>query len=782
MHFDLKSYLLILIGLFNFGLSCLILLKGKQAKDKILFWLTSFAVTLWVVSMIFYRSVVDMDLALRACRTLYASASLIPAFFLYFAVVFHELPPRMNALLVGISVIAAVFFVLVSAYTDSIVKSVQIPLEGEKIIRFGSMYPVYFAYIVSYFAAGIFVLVVKLRQATGFVREQIRTILLGVVVASNFGVFCNLILPTLGIFTLNWLGQVLTLFFVIFVGIAVFRYKFLDTEVVIRKTLVFAGLFTFAFGTFALVSFLAQDLLSTYVIWGRRVYFMVAVLMVVLGYDPIRRFLTNVTDRYLFQKKYDYQKVLKDASRGMSRIESLNYLLKLVIHFVTMRIRIKNAAAMMWNEFKKTYEIVYWRGYGDVGGKRRTDVGRSIHSATVSPDHALVRYLLDVNEVLDIDRLRGWMDSGAEAGKRDGKESSYDWKAIESFMKDLRASCIVPSFLGKELRSMLILGAKKSGDIYTDQDLTVLHTLAQESAIAIENARLYDEAVHKSKELERINRQLEQASSRLILALNAAEEANKRLLDTQAQLIHEQRMATLGRLAASVGHEVNNPLTILSMNVSRMILKYRKDPELKVRAVEEYFQKMESNIQRIKAVVNTLTGLLKKSERGRFEALSLKLVIEETLPLVQFQTYLDNLTGTEVEFDIPAQIPLIKGDLERLQEVFLNLFTNAYHALADSKERRIRVLAHVDPANPKFVTVDFSDSGCGMEEETASKIFNYGFTTKGEGRGSGIGLYMCRYIIEIHGGEVKVRSKRGEGTTFTMTLPIYEEEISRLAR
>ena len=177
-------------------------------------------------------------------------------------------------------------------------------------------------------------------------------------------------------------------------------------------------------------------------------------------------------------------------------------------------------------------------------------------------------------------------------------------------------------------------------------------------------------------------------------------------------------------------------------------------------------------------MVNTLTGLLKRSEKGKFEPLSLKLVIEETLPLVQFQTYLDNLTGTEVDFDVPPHIPLIKGDLERLQEVFLNLFTNAYHAMEGRppSEKKIRVTAYVEEANPKFVTVEFGDNGCGMDEETMQKMFNYGFTTKGEGKGSGIGVYMCRYIVELHGGEIKVRSKKGEGTTFTLTLPIYEEQ------
>ncbi len=320
-----------------------------------------------------------------------------------------------------------------------------------------------------------------------------------------------------------------------------------------------------------------------------------------------------------------------------------------------------------------------------------------------------------------------------------------------------------------------MLGEKKSGEYYSNEDLNLLYTLAQESSIAIENARLYDEALRKSRELEHINEQLEYSKELLMKALQEAEGANKQLQDTQAQLIHEQKMATLGRLAASVGHEVNNPLTILSMNVSRVILKHRKNKDMKVTEILDVFDKMEKNIERIKAVVNTLTGLLKKSEKGKFEPLSLKLILEETLPLVQFQTYLDNLSGTEVDFNVPGNVPLIRGDLERLQEVFLNLFINAYHAMAGKRHRKIGVQAEIDPGNPNMVAIHFRDNGSGMTEDVMKKVFNYGFTTKPPGKGSGLGLYMCKYIIELHGGTITVASKLGEGTTFTLTLPIYSE-------
>ena len=95
--------------------------------------------------------------------------------------------------------------------------------------------------------------------------------------------------------------------------------------------------------------------------------------------------------------------------------------------------------------------------------------------------------------------------------------------------------------------------------------------------------------------------------------------------------------------------------------------------------------------------------------------------------------------------------------------------------MAGRRNRRIRVTAEPDPENTRNVAIHFTDNGAGMTDDIMKKIFNYGFTTKPPGKGSGMGLYMCKYIIELHGGDIKVKSKVGDGTTFTILMPSYEE-------
>lgn len=717
----------------------------------------SASVSLWALGYFFTLfSIPNYTFNMCASRFSHAFGAFIPVTYLHFVWEILKRKKKKNFFLAAYTISGLMFL----ACLTPLVVRVLLPKMGIRYYpEWGILYPVYSSLYLVFPGFAQFEMGKEILRTRG--NERIRLIYFFIALGLAFAGGISLFL-----LVFNWsfppFLSVLIILYPPMMAYTILVHKFMDIEVIIRKTVIFAGLLMFVFGVFSTAAILVREVLAHF---GANHFwtYCISLFFIVLGYDPIRNMLVNVTDKYFFQKKYDYRKLLQDASRGMSKIESLNHLLSLVVHFVTMKMRVKNSGVLMRRRDHE-FELCFQRGFEKQFLDYRLD-----------DTNPMLMYLKQEKEAIDIERIEEYRQEGNRKKVKGEAPHEYDFQAIALTLRDLQAACVVPSFLGKELRSVLLLGEKKSGDYYTTEDLTVLFTLAQESAIAIENAKLYDEAIAKSHQLEKINEQLEYSKGLLIKALHETEIANKQLQDTQVQLIHEQKMATLGRLAASVGHEVNNPLTILSMNVSRAILKYRKNPDLKVGEVLDLFQKMEQNIGRIKAVVNTLTGLLKRSEKGKFEPLSLKLILEETLPLVQFQTYLDNLTGTEVEFDIPGSIPLVRGDLERLQEVFLNLFINAYHAMTGRRNRKIRVTAEPEPENTSNILIHFTDNGSGMTEEIMKKIFNYGFTTKPPGRGSGMGLYMCKYIIELHGGDIRVRSKLGEGTTFTIVLPSYEE-------
>ena len=750
-------------GLINFlacfSLAIFLFFKNRHGKINRIFALWSLSVAFWSLGYFLWLFTEKYSDALFWTRVLMASAIIIPTAFVHFTLVYLSLDKNHNRLIAACYFFSFIYILL--DFSPWFIAKVEPrywfrwwPVPG----------PLYHLYQVYFVLAVVYTHFLLFRRAwtaqSGVARKQFTVVAFGTLIAfsggsTNFFLWYNIPIPPV----LNFLVTG----YVAFIAYAILHYRLWDIQFIVRKTIVFAGILASFLFIFFSLTYILNVLISSYIGITSKASVFVAFAIGILLYQPIEFFLINLTDKYLFQKKYDYQKLLKDASRGMSKIESLNHLLALVVHFITMKMRVKNAGVLMRRRDHE-FELCFQRGFD-----------KQFFDYRIDDTNPMIQYLRQEKEAIDIERIQEYREEGNQKRVKGEAPHEYDFESIALTMRDLQATCAVPSFLGREMRSVLLLGEKKSSDYYTGEDLSVLFTLAQESAIAIENAKLYDEAISKTHQLEKINEQLEYSKGLLIKALRETEIANKQLQDTQVQLIHEQKMATLGRLAASVGHEVNNPLTILSMNVSRAILKYRKNPDLKVGEILELFQKMEQNIGRIKAVVNTLTGLLKRSEKGKFEPLSLKLILEETLPLVQFQTYLDNLTGTEVDFEIPGNLSLVRGDLERLQEVFLNLFINAYHAMAGRRNRRIHVTAEPEPENTHNVLIHFTDNGSGMTEEIMKKIFNYAFTTKPPGRGSGMGLYMCKYIIELHGGDIRVKSKLGEGTTFTIVLPAYEE-------
>jgi signal transduction histidine kinase len=752
----------------SFLFSIFVFAKAPNRKLAVRFVWYALCISFWSFFVFLCTSVSHHKVSYLFAQICHAVGVFIPLFFLHFVIAFVDHRSRVMSSILKlayalIGLISAVIVFAPRLFLQDVVPKLTFhyfPIPGPLF----HLWTLLFGLLVM-LAFGV--LHVTARKKKELERKRINAFILANLLGYAGGIGCFFPVYNIAFFPFPY-GSWGVFFFVCVTCYATYRFKFIDIDVVLRRTLVFAGLVSFVFGVFACTTFIAQELLSRHLGQSHKVSFIVSIFIVVFAYDPLRKLLVHTTDRFLFQKRFDYQKLLKDASAGISKIKSLHHLLSLVVHFVTMRVRVKNAAVIMYEPDSHAYRFCFPRGYDDE---------HRVQGGMLLDEHdPLIDYMLHEHVPIDADSVREWLEPDQANEEKKEFNRVYNFRVIQMRMQELDASCCVPSFLGKELRNVLVLGEKKSGGGYTEQDLQVLYTLAQESAIAIENARLYDQAVEKAKELEVINSQLSQAQNQLIQALNETEVANKKLRDTHAQLIHEQKMATLGRLASSVGHEVNNPLTILSMNVSRAILKFRRNPDLKVSDIMDTFGKMEQNISRIKAVVNTLTGLLKKSEHGKFEPLSLKLILEETLPLVQFQTYLENLSGTEVEFDIPGSLPLIKGDLERLQEVFLNLFINAYHAMVGRRDRKIVVTASEHPAHPATVLIEFSDNGSGMSDEVMKKIFSYGFTTKPTGKGSGMGLYMCHYIIELHGGEIKVRSKEGEGTTFVITLPSFIEQ------
>ena len=255
---------------------------------------------------------------------------------------------------------------------------------------------------------------------------------------------------------------------------------------------------------------------------------------------------------------------------------------------------------------------------------------------------------------------------------------------------------------------------------YSTQDIKILSTLANLAAIAIENARLHEKVV-------------------------AAEE----------QLRHNERLSTLGLLAAEVAHEIRNPLTVMKMLFHSLDLQFPvDDPRGKDAEI------MAEKMNHLNVIVDQLLGYARSTE-PHFAPVDLNDLIDNILLLCRSKLKHADVT---LHKHLAAKLPAIRADRGQIEQLCLNLILNAVEAMPHGGDLTVRT-----GARDGAVQLNFQDSGVGMTPEQREKLFQPFLTTKAQG--TGIGLAIVQKIIESHRGQIEVESKPGGGTTFQITLP-----------
>jgi len=234
----------------------------------------------------------------------------------------------------------------------------------------------------------------------------------------------------------------------------------------------------------------------------------------------------------------------------------------------------------------------------------------------------------------------------------------------------------------------------------------------------------------------------------------------------QARLLHQDKMISLGRLAASVVHEINNPLAGV-LNYARLMLKILKKGPLSndyQEKFENYLILMENEINRCSSIVSSLLAFSRKSEL-EFTDVAINELVEKCLMLSGHKLKLSNIS---LETQLPQGLPLIRGDYNQMQQCVINLIFNAIDAMPDGG--RLLVATSHRPSD-RTVSIRIQDTGRGISKNDLPHIFEPFFTTKSEGQGLGLGLPMVEGIVERHKGRVEVTSELGKGTTFTLLFP-----------
>jgi len=320
---------------------------------------------------------------------------------------------------------------------------------------------------------------------------------------------------------------------------------------------------------------------------------------------------------------------------------------------------------------------------------------------------------------------------------------------VEMELRALKAAVVVPSFIDEHLIAFIVLGNKTSGKPFADDDLAVFTILANQAALAIENAQFYDD-----------------------------------VKKTHAQLVRAEKMATIGTMADGLSHQINNRLHALGFIAGDALdtLKIReKEPipeDLKETFVDLKYAltRIQENVAQGGDIVQGLLRYTRKGEEG-FAPVDLDKLIDAAVEMTQFKIKQGEMA---VIREYNGHLPRIKGNFTQLQEVFFNMIDNAYDAMmqrkAEMKEEGYRPTLRIAAAGAgNRINITIKDNGVGVRDEDKEKLFTPFFTTKlSSKKGTGLGLYVIQKIIEEnHGGKVNYTSTYMDGTQANIFLPVF---------
>ncbi len=300
---------------------------------------------------------------------------------------------------------------------------------------------------------------------------------------------------------------------------------------------------------------------------------------------------------------------------------------------------------------------------------------------------------------------------------------------LDSLMADgnPRNFVIVPLLLRNAGIGIYLIHTTKAQQEFSNQDIQLLSVLANQAAAGVENWRAYGKLL----------------------------EAHQRVKASEAQMIQAAKLAAIGELAASIVHEIKNPVQVLVLQMEVMARG------TKIPNADQLFR---AQVERLNDITKRLMNFARNvSDDVTMAPVDVNRPIRDVVAMVEHEFRTDKI---EMRLDLATELPPVIGNANYLQQVFLNLVINARDAMPGGGTISIG-----SAATRYGVTVRFADTGAGIAPEHREKLFQPFFTTKGEGKGTGLGLAICKKIVDQHQGTIRVDSQPGNGTTFTMFFP-----------
>lgn len=694
----------------NLALGSFVYFKDRKSSLNISFFAISFSLAVWIFSSFMFW--VSRD-PLFWGRMMFVGPIILASAFCCFFHVFPPANPPVEFYKKVIFFTPAVIF-LGTVPTDFIVREIISP-SREVIYGMGNaIFGIYFVFYMGY----AFVLLIKKRKkAKGINRIQINYLLIGTYLSTTAGVITNLLLPLLGTSKFNRLGPSFTIIFVALTTYAIVRYRLMDIRVAVTSAGLFVGIYALALGV-------------PFYIYSIGHHFLALALSIILATAAPFTYIymqQKAKERLLAEQRA-YQETLRQASAGMGRIRDLKKLLNLIVSVLTRAVRMEHAFIYIVDAQSGRYRLA---------ASRRSRVSGVMVKPELPAQSMIVEAFNRFSDPLILEEVRS----------RAAETQDKTLEALASEMDEFMGPLIFPIYSRSDLIAVVVMGKKDRERIYTEDDLATFSILANQAALAIENANYFDD-----------------------------------MRRTQEQLFQAEKLATIGTMADGLSHQVNNrfhALGFIAGDLLDTLSQYQKDPARF--PINEVFDQLRGGLRRIEENVTqggqVVRGLLDysrntKTEKGPVE---LKKLLTASLDMVGLKIHLSDFTW---EVDFPDDIPHVLGHFVQLQEVFFNIIDNAHHSMMEKKNSRL------EPGYEPHMTfrsrlvegkvhITVTDNGMGVKPEDQRKLFTPFFTTKVSSRlGNGLGLFVMRKVIEDdHGGTISFSSEHTKGVKIKIVLP-----------
>lgn len=706
----------------NVCLLWIILLKGTNKNLIRAFAFYCASIIFWSFFVVLATTINDQKSALLFSQLCHIGANLIPVFFLHFVYVLLGLNIR-NFIIRLFDLIAATFVIIIAFYPGLFFNGVSPKYGFPYFPNAGKLYLCWFIYFFSAVMLGHIQLLKAIIVARGIRKKHLLYFTLANLFGYTGGLGCFLPVFDIGVFPFPY-GPYGVVLFSFVTAYSIFIHRFLDIEVIIKRTLVFAGLVLMVMSVVTIITAVTQSYISQYFEIPPLMTTILSVLAAIFLYDPVKAWLVRITDRFLFQKKEDVKVVLNALSSNIITILEIQQVGKTVLSTLEKTLRPVTGALYVLHENNHKYICL-----STFGGS---------YDKELDLKHPFIEYLTGRNALINLEM----------PGTKD-----HIPKAVLAELTALKIVIALPLYIQKQLIGVLLLGPKKSDQEYANDEINVFPTVAGQVAIALSNARQID--IQKKNQFE---------------------------------YAQQAKLATIGTLVAGIGHEVKNPLQVVKngLDYMRISLKHgvfeaMSFSDLKT-TLTDAVDRMHSGLERVTRIINNISDFSKKRKESVREPVDLEKAADLALELTQYEMKFEDI---EIIKRYAGNLPAITADLSRLAEVFLNIIKNARDAIVEArmkdpaKRAMITISSH---RHADAVELVIADTGDGIAKENIDLIFDPFFTTKDVSRnntekpkGSGLGLHIAKQVVEEFNGRISVESEVGGGTTFRFRFSLKEK-------